>query len=129
MKTNSETILRGIPASPGIAIGKVHPLVLDEPVITPRKIAPSEIESELKKFDEAIESTREAIERSKERALDIAGMAVGKIFDAHLMILGDFVFQDEVRKRVEKEQFNADFIANDILAHNIEAFEKQHQLS
>ena len=121
----SEIVLRGVPASPGIAIGRVHTLIPEERVITPRKIAPSEVEPELAKFKVALDETRFAIEGSRKRALAIAGITVGKIFDAHLMILDDVVFQQEVRNRVEREQFAVDFIANDVLGHSIELMEKQ----
>lgn len=120
-----ELTLRGIPASPGISIGRIHLLIPEQPQITPRKIAPSEVRSELERFARALDETRAAVERSKERALAVAGIAVGKIFDAHQMILDDAVFHEQVRSRVEREQFSVDFIVNDILGHNIEMMQQQ----
>jgi phosphotransferase system enzyme I (PtsI) len=115
-----ECILRGVPASPGIAIGRVHLMVQREPQIMARKLAPSEVPLELGRFDQAVAETRNSIERSRERALDVAGFLVGKIFDAHLMILDDVTFHDQVRSRVTKEQFNADYIVCDVLGRMIE---------
>jgi len=120
-----ELTLRGIPASPGISIGRIHLLIPEQPQIAPRKIAPSEVRSELERFERALGETRAAVERSKERALAVAGIAVGKIFDAHQMILEDAVFHEQVRSRVEREQFSVDFIVNDILGHNIEMMQQQ----
>lgn len=120
-----ETVLRGIPASPGISIGRVHLLIPEQMEVAPRKIAPSEIEGELDRFEKALAETRTAIERSRERALAVAGIAVGKIFDAHLMILEDVVFQDQVRSRVAREQFAVDYIVNDALGQNIDMMRKQ----
>ncbi|MDD5089136.1 MAG: phosphoenolpyruvate-utilizing N-terminal domain-containing protein, partial [bacterium] len=120
-----EATLRGIPASPGISIGQVHLLIAEQPQIAPRKIAPSEVASELARFERALDETRAAVEHSKERALAVAGIAVGKIFDAHQMILDDAVFHEQVRARVEREQFSVDFIVNDILGHHIEMMQQQ----
>jgi len=120
-----ETVLRGIPASPGVSIGRVHLLIPERVVVAPHKIAPAEVPSELEKFDQAIAETRTAIEGSRERALAIAGIAAGKIFDAHMMILEDVVFQEQVRSRVEHEQFSVEYIVNDILGQNIEIMQKQ----
>lgn len=120
-----ETVFRGIAASPGISIGCVHLLIPEEPEIQPRKIAPSEVEAELHKFEKALSETRTAIERSRARALAVAGIAVSKIFDAHLAILTDAVFHENVRKRVEREQFSVDYIVNDIFGHTVEMLKSQ----
>jgi phosphotransferase system enzyme I (PtsI) len=123
--STEEFVLRGIPASPGISIGRVHLLIPEQVVVLPRKIAPGEIQQEFERFETALVATREAIEESRERALAVAGIAVGKIFDAHAMILDDVVFHETVHTRVEREQFCVDYIVNDILNQNIEMMEKQ----
>jgi phosphoenolpyruvate-protein phosphotransferase (PTS system enzyme I) len=120
-----DVVLRGIPASPGISIGTVHLLIAEQPVIAPRKLSPAEVPAELARFDTAMQDARVAIERSRERALQVAGIAVGKIFDAHLMILDDPVFVETVKARVEREQFAVDYIANDVLGQNIDMMRKQ----
>jgi len=123
-REKKEQILRGIPASPGIAIGIVHKMTHDEPEVMPRKLAPSEVPHELSRFDRALEETRAAIERSRERALDVAGVAVGKIFDAHLSILDDEVFHDQVRARITREQFDAEYLIYDSFSQMIEVISK-----
>ncbi|HEY3295827.1 MAG TPA: phosphoenolpyruvate--protein phosphotransferase [bacterium] len=121
-----EIILRGIPASPGISIGGVHLLIPELPTVTPRKIAPGEVREELEKFERALEETRAAIERSRDRALAVAGIAVSKIFDAHLLILEDISFHEQVRSRVALEQFSVDYIVSDVLNYHIDMMQKQH---
>ena len=96
------TTFRGIPASPGIAIGRVHFLRADSNEIMPRKIAPSEVEPEIGRLERAIKQTRAAMTESRERAIEMAGETVGRIFDAHLLILEDEEFQKEVRSRVRR---------------------------
>jgi phosphoenolpyruvate-protein phosphotransferase (PTS system enzyme I) len=125
MSAKEETVMRGIPASPGISIGRVHLLIPEHFEVTPRKIAPGEIRSELERFDKALEETRAAIGRSRDRALAVAGIAVSKIFDAHMMILEDASLQDQVRARVEREQFSVDYIVWDVLGQSIEMMSKQ----
>jgi len=123
--TGVETVMRGIPASPGISIGRVHLLISDCPQAEPRKLAPAEVSRELERFKRALAETQSAIERSRQRALAVAGIAVGKIFDAHKMILDDVVFQEQVRSRVTREQFSVDYIVGDILGQSIEIMQKQ----
>lgn len=120
-----EVVLRGIPASPGISIGAVHLLIPELPRVTPRKIAPAEVKTELEKFERALEDTQKAMERSRERALTVAGIAVSKIFDAHLLILEDASFREQVRSRVALEQFSVDYIVSDVLNYHIEMMKKQ----
>ncbi len=120
-----ELILRGIPASPGISIGRVHLMIPETPVVSPRKIAPNEVASELARFEKALLETASAIERSRDRAFAVAGIAASKIFDAHLMILQDNVLIDEVNSRVTREQFSVDYIVNDVFTHAVEMMEKQ----
>ncbi len=117
--------MRGIPASPGISIGRVHLLIPEQLKIMPRKIAPSEVAGEFERLRKALAETRAAIERSRDRALKVAGIAVGKIFDAHLMILEDKIFEEQVMQRVEREQFCADYIVNDVLGQAIDMLQKQ----
>jgi phosphotransferase system enzyme I (PtsI) len=121
----AEVVLRGIPASPGISIGRVHLLISEDVKITPRKIAPSEIPGERIRLKQALMETRAAIERSRDRALALAGIAVGKIFDAHLSILEDPLFEKQVLDRVESEQFSVDYIVNDVMGQAMEMLRKQ----
>ena len=121
----AEVILRGIPASPGISIGRVHLLIQEEMKVVPRKIAPAEVEGERARLKQAMTETRTAIERSRDRALALAGIAVGKIFDAHLLILEDQFLEQQVMQRVEREQFSVDYIVNDVLGHAIDTLTKQ----
>lgn len=120
-----EIVLKGIPASPGIAIGQVHFLRSDVSTVPPRKIAPAEVEPEIRRLEQAIDQTRAAMQQSRQRATAMAGGAVGRIFDAHLLILEDQEFQKEVRERIIREQFATEFIVHDVMEHTIEFLEKQ----
>lgn len=124
-RVSKEVVLKGIPASPGIAIGKVHFLRGDIDEVTPRKIAPAEVEPETQRLERAIEETRTAMQQSRQRAIAMAGAAVGRIFDAHLLILEDQEFFKEVRKRIHREQFGTEFIVYDTMGRTIELLEKQ----
>ena len=97
----------------------------EELKIVPRKIAPAEIPGERERFRKALAETRTAIERSRDRALTLAGIAVGKIFDAHLLILEDVLFEQQVMQRVEREQFCVDYVINDVMGQAIEMLRKQ----
>ncbi|MBM3325335.1 MAG: hypothetical protein FJY66_06670, partial [Calditrichaeota bacterium] len=120
-----EITLRGIPASPGIAIGQVHFLRGDAAAVMPRKIAPAEVEPEIARLERALAEARAAMHQSRQRAIAMTGSAVGRIFDAHLLILEDQEFQKEIQDRIYREQFSADFIVYDVMGRTIEMLEKQ----
>ena len=68
MKNNNKTskILKGIPASPGIAIGQVHLMDSDDLSVMKKSIKESEVSKEILRFEEAHIKTREDISDIKE---------------------------------------------------------------
>jgi phosphotransferase system enzyme I (PtsI) len=120
-----ETVVRGIAASPGIAIGQAHFLRADVATVPPRKIAPGEVEPEITRLEKAMQEARVAMLQSRQRAMAMAGAAVGRIFDAHLLILEDQELLKEVRQRIIREQFSTEFIVYDTMGRTIELLEKQ----
>ncbi len=46
-----EVVLQGIPASPGISIGRAYLLDSEEFVVSRRKITPKEVENEITRFN------------------------------------------------------------------------------
>jgi phosphotransferase system enzyme I (PtsI) len=84
-----DSILRGIPASPGIVVGPVHLLRWEVPEVRHRLIDDSEIEAEIARLHEAIEQARERLRTLRARAEVQAGPEEAGIFDVQLSILDD----------------------------------------
>ncbi len=84
-----KSMLRGIPASPGIVVGPVHLLRWEVPEVPPRVIADEEIEAEIERLHAAFDRARERLRALRLRAEAHAGPEEAKIFDVQLTILDD----------------------------------------
>ena len=88
--------LTGMPASPGIAIGPVHLLHWEVPVVRPRIIADEQIEPERARFRVALARAKERLERIHDRAARNAGPEEAKIFGVQTGLLDDVTLINEV---------------------------------
>jgi multiphosphoryl transfer protein len=87
-----------LPASPGISIGPVRMLsAVETPTRPTRTAAPS---AEWRRVVEAVAAVRREIERIKAVAAREVGPEEARIFDAHLMLLGDAEVLADVKNRV-----------------------------
>ena len=88
--------LTGMPASPGIAIGPVHLLHWEVPVVRPRIVSDEQIEPERARFRAALAKAKERLERIHERAERNAGAEEAKIFGVQTSLLDDVTLINEV---------------------------------
>jgi phosphotransferase system enzyme I (PtsI) len=110
---HDEITLKGIPASPGIAIGPVFIFHKDGPVVQERSIATEEVDKELKKLAGALAHAKKELTKIFEFAEKQLGAKQAKIFEAQLMILEDSILFETIRKRVRAEQKNVDFVVHE----------------
>jgi len=108
-----EITLKGIPASPGIAIGPAFVFHKDGPVVQERSIADQDVEKELKRLAEALAHARKELAKIVEFAEKKLGAKQAKIFEAELMILEDSVLFEAIRKRVRTELKNVEFVVRE----------------
>ena len=108
----AETVLKGIPASPGIAIGPVYVYVKHTPVIEERSILPEEVQRELDRLEQAIARSHKELRKILEFAEKKLGEDKVKIFEAQLMFLEDAVLFDAVDARIRGELKNAEFVVH-----------------
>ncbi|MDR0453170.1 MAG: phosphoenolpyruvate--protein phosphotransferase [Treponema sp.] len=106
--------LAGIPASPGIVIGKALVYLEDAlPEIPRYAIQEGGTESEWKRaaaaFDEAVGETRAVLDRARR---ELSGEQAD-IVEAHLMMLEDADFRDKLRSRLESRLENIEWIVWD----------------
>ncbi|MBQ2655106.1 MAG: phosphoenolpyruvate--protein phosphotransferase [Erysipelotrichaceae bacterium] len=96
--------LKGIATSSGIAIGKVYKLEQPTIVISEEK---RDTDAELKVFEDALTKTISDIEQIKERAGATLAPEELAIFDAHLMMVQDPEYKDQIVNMI-KDGSNAD---------------------
>ncbi|MBM3306882.1 MAG: phosphoenolpyruvate--protein phosphotransferase [Candidatus Eisenbacteria bacterium] len=99
--------LEGIPASPGIAIGRVFVLDTERPRVDDVAVPPERIEDEVRKFTTALEETRGEIAHLRDGLAEDLGETRARIFDAHLMILDDAMVVDGTLRRIREQRASA----------------------
>ena len=108
--TVHESVYKGIPVSPGTAIGAAMIVGNTCPVVEKIDISLSDLDSEIQRFRNALIKTREQIRELQVKLNAILPEKHSRIFDAHLLITEDKQLIDEVEERVRKELKNVDFI-------------------
>jgi len=84
-----EGTLRGIPASPGIAVGSVHLLLWEVPEVPHHIIRDEEIPREMKRLEDAVERAKERLRHLRDRVEASTGKEEAAIFDVQHTILED----------------------------------------
>lgn len=115
-------MLKGIAASTGIEIGKAHVIKPQQIHINTKPIKKEDVEEEIRKFEEAICTTKLQLEKIKQRAEKELGPEKAKIFDAHIMILEDPAFIDEIKSKIENDLITADNAVSQIIKSYINTF-------
>lgn len=101
--------LKGISASPGIAIGRAFFLDKEEFAIKKHEIAKENIEDEILRFNESLNKSHKEILEIKEKINQSIGIKHARIFEAHLLLLSDPLFVDKVREKIEKEFLSSEY--------------------
>ena len=91
------TVLKGIPASPGIVVGPVHLLKWQVPEVPAATVEPRDVDQEVERLRIAFARSVERLRLIRERALRTAGEAEAAIFEVQISIVED----PELRERVE----------------------------
>jgi len=102
-----EKLLKGIPASSGIAVGKVcvHSDVFAH--VREQAIGEGQISHEIARFKEAASIVRERLKSDRSRVLQEASEKDADIFPIHISILEDSHFLNEITSRIAEERINA----------------------
>jgi phosphotransferase system enzyme I (PtsI) len=103
-----DTLLIGIGASPGIAIGATHLLNRVRVVAVERSISSEEVAAEVAAFWKAVALSRQQLEEVKAGVTDQHLVEHLYIIDTHLLILGDAMLTSDTVALIEKEQINAE---------------------
>ncbi len=113
-------ILKGLPVSPGFAIGEAFILGSEESVIPRRFVSLREVENEIERFHQAVEKAKLDIRDLQQRVASEIGAEAAPIFDAHVMILSDSSLHDEVLGRIRNNRFTAEYA----VSRSLRKFEK-----
>lgn len=100
-------MFKGIPSSPGIAIGKAFLYRTAKIEVVLDTIGDNEIDDEIVRFENAKLKTKQQIERIYTRAVKTMGQDKAEIFKAHIAILEDPMLTEKVVNYIREEKLNA----------------------
>lgn len=123
MKPN-EVILKGIPAAPGIAIGRAYLVDSEEFIIPKRKIHPNESEGEIKRFKNCLLKTRKELQDIKNRIADEMGSEHAEIFSAHLLVIEDPILISDVVNKIREDLLGVECVFLDVMRKYVDVLSK-----
>jgi len=101
--------IKGIAASPGIAIGPAFVLTTDNATFEKKKIPPSQAAAEVLRYKHAVELTFDDLNKAESKVKDLFGEDYAQLLQAHKLILQDPILSNGVINRIEKENFTAEY--------------------
>jgi len=105
--------LKGLPASPGIAVGPAFAFLDDEEPTIPRyAVAEPELASEWERFVVAVGKTKDDVTAMRDRASREMGDEHGAIFEAHLMMLDDPEVHESIEASLRDSLLNIEWIVH-----------------
>ncbi|HTG70893.1 MAG TPA: phosphoenolpyruvate--protein phosphotransferase [Candidatus Udaeobacter sp.] len=110
--------LKGIAASPGIAIARAFHLASERYI--PTKQAIQDSPQEVDRFREAVAVARVEVEAIRASAEERLGADKAEIFEGHLMILEDPDLIEAVEQKIADEAMNAEFALHEVSQSFIE---------
>ncbi|WP_404331320.1 phosphoenolpyruvate--protein phosphotransferase [Mesobacillus maritimus] len=115
------SFLRGIAASNGIAIAKAYRLV--EPDFSFEKKSVDSPETEVVRFQDALNTAKGELEQIRDRAEKDLGADKAAIFEAHLLVLSDPELISPIEDKIKTEQVNAEHALKETADMFISMFE------
>jgi phosphotransferase system enzyme I (PtsI) len=109
----------GIAVSAGIEIGKALVYKPQDVSVDAHYIPPSVVEEEIEKITAAIDKSRTQLEAIRDNASESSA----EIFEAHLMILDDFLFKDAIIELVKSELITAEYATQKVVEEYVTRFE------
>ncbi len=120
----SEIILKGIPAAPGIVVGKAYIFGREDLSVEKNPITEEQVPLEISRFEDALIQTRQEIIALQKKIAQEMGSEHGEVFDAHLLVLEDRMLIEEVISKVKKEKVAVDFVFSEVLKRYASVFSR-----
>lgn len=116
-------MIQGIGASAGIAIGRSFVLPNWEWELPEQKIDVADFAREFERVYEGIRTSKSEIEQIKDDLRDVVGSEETHIFDAHIAILDDPVFMNEIQGIIQRQYKAAEVAVKEAIDHFVTMFD------
>lgn len=100
-------VLKGIAASPGVAIGPAVLLPGESFALSRQYVDENEIPAETQKFQTAMQKTLAELDQCEHKVLDTLGAEYANLMSTHKLILQDPAFHQTILHKIQKEQLSA----------------------
>ncbi len=118
------TPLKGIPAAPGVAMGKAVFLASEDVPVPRRSITDDQIPYEVLRLEEALIKTRHQILAIQRKLAEELGQGHADILNAHLLVLEDQAVREEIINGLRNQRLNVEAIFHDVMVRHLKAFAK-----
>jgi phosphotransferase system enzyme I (PtsI) len=108
-------MIRGIGASAGIAMGKAFVIPTWEWDFPEKMIDVSDLAYEFERLYDGIRSSKDELELIKQEIKEVVGQEQSYIFDAHLAILEDPIFMNEIQGIIELQYKAAEVAVKEVI--------------
>ena len=108
-------MIKGIGASPGIAIGRAFALPSWEWELPDKMVDDTNLAREFERLYEGINVSKHELKLIKQDIADYIGDAESTIIDAHLAILEDPIFMEEVEAAMERQYKAAEVAVKEVI--------------
>lgn len=123
-KVKTRSVLVGVAASPGYAVGPVQKIANRTVTIDEAKLPAERLPAEEQLFLKALNSTTRDINNLKAATVQRLGINEARIFDAHLMMLKDPTLLNSILASIKQEGHNASWAVHSSLSALISQFER-----
>jgi len=124
LKLLGEVVLQGIGVSPGVAVGEVVLFAHEGVSVTERVLDEQDIPLEIDRFEEALVKTRQQISEIQSKVTSMLGEEHARIFDAHLLVVDDRYFIEEVLRDLRKQKKNVESILSHVAGRYLETLSR-----
>ncbi|MFZ1684214.1 MAG: phosphoenolpyruvate--protein phosphotransferase [Candidatus Zixiibacteriota bacterium] len=110
MIRTARRLLKGVGVSPGIALGRALVLLPGETRVVEVAIPPNRVAAEIESLERAVAETMTEVRQLRDAAGRKLANPVVKIFDAQMMIAGDYEFIKQVKEGIAEQKRNAAYV-------------------
>lgn len=118
---SSEFVLKGVPASNGIAMGKGYIYRRPKPVINTDKINAGSVTKHLELFDEAKRVIETELVRLKRKEVDDISL---QVIDAQIEMVNDPELEEQVKRLIQKQKHSVDYAVKKVFDSYLEMLKK-----
>ncbi len=122
--TGRNQVVHGVGVSPGVISGPVHILRSESDQVSKKRISDDRIPDEIERLEGALSRTREQLIHIQKEISQVLDSKSASIFDAHMLVVDDHSFIEEIVQVVEDDNVNVEWALEKVSKEYSEALSK-----